>query len=388
MVIGIDYFSTLKIVNGTATYTGGTNYVHGIIESLKLVYEKKSLSIILFAPKEFDESMLREDNDAVCGEEWLEIQKAKRLDSFSFKNVDILFLPLVNGQTLKIIPKLKKINKSMKIYATLHDRQHNFYRFDCYDRYYQMGLKRIGVYDFFLYYSKRILFNVIYSYCCKFIDKLFTVSNFSMQTLMHKNIRCIKYYIQKDTSEKYKSKGYRGDYILMVGAGRPEKNLIRTLEAFCKYKKMYDDKIKFYITGVSTDLQELIKRCKKIEKNILEDSVVFFPYVSNEQLADLYANCRYVVFTSKGEGYGLPVREAMSFGKATLASRTTSIPEVAGSALLYVDPFNVSSIIQGFVELSDDTYLDQIEYYLQKRYPIIEQLSELDQEIFINDLLS
>ena len=52
----------------------------------------------------------------------------------------------------------------------------------------------------------------------------------------------------------------------------------------------------------------------------------------------LYQNCFAFVYPSLFEGFGLPVLEAMSLGAAIIASDTTSIPEIVGSAGLLVDP--------------------------------------------------
>ena len=49
----------------------------------------------------------------------------------------------------------------------------------------------------------------------------------------------------------------------------------------------------------------------------------------------LYKNCSAFVFPSKNEGFGLPVVEAMSFGKPLILSRLTSLPEIGGSKASY-----------------------------------------------------
>ena len=45
-----------------------------------------------------------------------------------------------------------------------------------------------------------------------------------------------------------------------------------------------------------------------------------------------------LVFASSGEGFGLPVLEALSHGTPVVASNKTSIPEVGGDFALYFDP--------------------------------------------------
>lgn len=51
---------------------------------------------------------------------------------------------------------------------------------------------------------------------------------------------------------------------------------------------------------------------------------------SDEELVWLYEHCKFALLPSKYEGFGLPVGEALAFGKYCLTSDCTAIPEVAG----------------------------------------------------------
>ena len=54
-----------------------------------------------------------------------------------------------------------------------------------------------------------------------------------------------------------------------------------------------------------------------------------------------------LVFASLYEGFGLPVLEAMACGCPVIASNFTSIPEVGGDSVYYVDATNVEDIAKG-----------------------------------------
>jgi glycosyltransferase involved in cell wall biosynthesis len=43
-------------------------------------------------------------------------------------------------------------------------------------------------------------------------------------------------------------------------------------------------------------------------------------------------------FPSRGEGFGLPVLEAMACGAPVLTTHNTSLPEVGGDAVAYTEP--------------------------------------------------
>jgi hypothetical protein len=54
MLIGIDYLSSVKIVKGIAVYTGGTNYVKGILKAIKQKSHDFSVKAFVLVPKEFE----------------------------------------------------------------------------------------------------------------------------------------------------------------------------------------------------------------------------------------------------------------------------------------------------------------------------------------------
>lgn len=57
-----------------------------------------------------------------------------------------------------------------------------------------------------------------------------------------------------------------------------------------------------------------------------------------------YQNCKAFVFPSIGEGFGLPVLEAMHFGKPVFLSSYTSLPEVGGDAAYYFNDFDPAAM--------------------------------------------
>ncbi len=60
--------------------------------------------------------------------------------------------------------------------------------------------------------------------------------------------------------------------------------------------------------------------------------------ISQEEKSWLYAHCDAFLFPSQGEGFGLPVIEAMQFGRAVYVSNFTCLPEIsAGHAFIWPD---------------------------------------------------
>jgi glycosyltransferase involved in cell wall biosynthesis len=90
-------------------------------------------------------------------------------------------------------------------------------------------------------------------------------------------------------------------------------------------------------------------RMKKqiIERN-LSDRVILPGKINDDEKFWLYDNCEAFLFPSLAEGFGMPVIEAMKFGKPVFLSRLTSLPEIGGEVAYYFDNFDeeyMSSLI-------------------------------------------
>ncbi|POF62706.1 hypothetical protein CFR73_08205 [Novacetimonas maltaceti] len=70
--------------------------------------------------------------------------------------------------------------------------------------------------------------------------------------------------------------------------------------------------------------------------------------MSDEELNYLYRNCLLTAYPSFAEGWGLPVGESLAHGKMCIASNATSIPEVGGDLVDYIDPYNVDRACETF----------------------------------------
>ena len=63
----------------------------------------------------------------------------------------------------------------------------------------------------------------------------------------------------------------------------------------------------------------------------------FTGYVPEEHLAGLYSGASVFVYPSLAEGFGLPLLEAMACGLRSITSNNSSLPEVGGDAVRYVN---------------------------------------------------
>ena len=79
-------------------------------------------------------------------------------------------------------------------------------------------------------------------------------------------------------------------------------------------------------------------------------------YLPLDQVPALLGGAELVAYPSLGEGFGLPVLEAMACGAAVLTTRRLSLPEVGGDAVAYTEP-DAESIAVALRELLDDSGL-------------------------------
>lgn len=87
--------------------------------------------------------------------------------------------------------------------------------------------------------------------------------------------------------------------------------------------------------------KDLVAIQKETEDNSLFIKLGFVPI---EDLVALYNLATVFVMLSFAEGFGLPLLEALSCGCPSVASNTSSLPEVAGEAAVFIDPTSVNDI--------------------------------------------
>ena len=148
-------------------------------------------------------------------------------------------------------------------------------------------------------------------------------------------------------------------FVLYVGNIKPHKNLVRLIEAFDELRRTGLEDLKLLIIG--DEISKLPALRRAVHSHKLHKHVRFLGYVNDETLRTLYRLASLFVFPSLYEGFGLPPLEAMASGTPVVTSNQSSLPEVTGDAAVLVDPYDVSSIVDGMRRvLTDRTLADEL----------------------------
>jgi glycosyltransferase involved in cell wall biosynthesis len=145
--------------------------------------------------------------------------------------------------------------------------------------------------------------------------------------------------------------GRGNELVLMVGAIQNRKNTLGAVKAMTLLPSRY----RLILAGGSGYGSEAVHEF--IHQESLTPRVITPGYVAPDQLESLYKAASVFLFPSLEEGFGLPVLEAMARGVPVVTSRTSSLPEAGGDAVLYVDPRSVEEIAGRVKELVEDDAL-------------------------------
>jgi glycosyltransferase involved in cell wall biosynthesis len=130
-----------------------------------------------------------------------------------------------------------------------------------------------------------------------------------------------------------------GRFVMATGTLEPRKNLPRLIRAHAALPAELREQNPLLIAGPGGwEEQEILSALAG------GDGVRLAGYVPDEDLAALYAGCAVFCYPSLYEGFGLPVLEAMAAGAAVVTSKVSSLPEVGGDAVVYVDPTEEAAI--------------------------------------------
>ena len=217
--------------------------------------------------------------------------------------------------------------------------------------------------------SRAVWWKLQYKYLCRRADFFLAISEFTKREMTQllgippEKIHvvpcagpdCLAPVTDEARLERLRKKyGLPRRFLLFVGNSNPRKNLARMIRGFDRAAES---------TGIPHHLVVAGGQGWKFsEEDALRDirhreQIHFIGFVEDEDMPALYSAAELFLFPTLYEGFGIPVIEAQLCGTPVLTSNCSSLPEVAGEAAVYVDPYSEESICEGLLRLLTDPQL-------------------------------
>lgn len=148
--------------------------------------------------------------------------------------------------------------------------------------------------------------------------------------------------------------GVQSEYILYTGGVDWRKNLRRLFYAIGRINREGPRRYPLVLTGHTS---QYLRLKPEWEREGLGRDVVLAGFLPEDELAALYRGTTLTVYPSLWEGCGLPLLEAIACGSPIAASHASSIPEVAGEAAVYFNPWDVDEMVRVIRDVLQDPLL-------------------------------
>ncbi len=147
----------------------------------------------------------------------------------------------------------------------------------------------------------------------------------------------------------YNPKDFNKNYLTFLHIGNsPNKNLARHAKA---------------LSGLPCRLH-IIGQISESEIDMLKNEGIDYKIsvnLTNEQMFEAYQEADILLFCSTIEGFGMPILEAQTIGRAVITSNISSMPEVAGDGACLVDPLSIGDIRAGIERVwFDNEYRNEL----------------------------
>jgi glycosyltransferase involved in cell wall biosynthesis len=141
-------------------------------------------------------------------------------------------------------------------------------------------------------------------------------------------------------------------YIAYLGALEPRKNVPNLIRGWVRACSDYPDPPALVLAGSGGWDDEVDAALATVP---LQLNVVRPGYLAWPSLPGFFGGALAVALPSKGEGFGLPVLEAMSCGAPVLTTRRGPLPEVGGDAVAYTEPdaSSIAAALEALIEGPD-----------------------------------
>jgi glycosyltransferase involved in cell wall biosynthesis len=137
--------------------------------------------------------------------------------------------------------------------------------------------------------------------------------------------------------------GIAPPYLLYVSQFHRYKNVLRLLEAFARLAANHSS-LTLALVGAAADADYWQEVEAAITRLNLRGRVVHISACPREQLIAMYRGALAFVQPSLAETCSFPLLEALALGVPAAVARMSALPEMAGEAAVYFDPYNIDEM--------------------------------------------
>jgi glycosyltransferase involved in cell wall biosynthesis len=141
--------------------------------------------------------------------------------------------------------------------------------------------------------------------------------------------------------------GVKRPYLVTVTNFKPHKNTETVIQAF----RLAKERVPGLALAVVGDDSRKFARELGQKDRLASENIHVLGFVDDDRLGGLLASAEAFVFPSLYEGFGLPILEAMAQGAPVICSALTSLPELGGDAVLYVDPHSPAAVADAITRI-------------------------------------
>lgn len=245
----------------------------------------------------------------------------------------------------------------------------------------------------------RQIYNGKFRYACQFADRIVAISMATKRDIIQyysidpEKIEviyqsCHERFMQtksqstiQEVIERYQ---IPSQYLLYVGSIVERKNLLGIIKAMELLRPSFQLPL-VVVGGGKGRYRNKVKNY--IASRHLQDRI-FFIQPDSEDLPALYQQASIFLYPSFGEGFGIPILEALFSKTPVITSNTSSLPEASGPDSYLVDPHSIESIKAGIEGiLGDDQFQHQMiekGYIYAQRFrgePLTHQMMSLYEDL-------
>jgi len=151
--------------------------------------------------------------------------------------------------------------------------------------------------------------------------------------------------------------GLRGPFVLSVSTLYRFKNYLNLLRAFYIVRHEYGMNHQLVIIGAVCEPDYTEELRSLITELDMRGEVILIPGVPHDHLPMWYSAADLYVFPSLFESFGFTPLEAMACGVPVAVSRASVMPEIAGEAAFYFDPYDPEDMAQAMCKVLTDSDL-------------------------------